>query len=300
MSFRLHDPHRRLVMATAASWPLACASLSWASENKADLIARAAFEKLEKELAGRLGVFAFNTANGARLAYRDGDRFALCSTFKVIAASALLARSANTPGWLQQRIRYAASDLVAYSPVTEKHVAGGMTVAELCAAGLQYSDNTAGNLLIRQVGGPSAVTAYARTLGDGEFRLDRWETELNSAIPGDPRDTTTPGAMGRSLHRLMLGNALAADGRAQLKDWLLGNTTGGARIKAGVPADWTIGDKTGGGSYGTGHDIAVAWPPGRPPLVLTVYTAQPDQDAKARGDVVAAAARVVVDWLEVS
>ncbi len=300
MTFKLHDPHRRFVLAAAASLPLTCAYPSWAAENKVDLLATAAFEKLEKDLAGRLGVFAFNTANGAQLDYRAGERFALCSTFKVIAASAVLARSVEAPNLLQQRIRYVSSDLVAYSPVTEKHVGEGMTVAELCAAGIQYSDNTAGNLLIQLVGGPSAVTAYARTLGDAEFRLDRWETALNSAIPGDPRDTTTPSAMGRSLQSLVLGNALAAKGRAQLEDWLLGNTTGAARIKAGIPADWKIGDKTGGGSYGTANDIAVVWPPGRAPLVLAVYTAQRGQDAKARGDVVAAAARVVMDWLEAS
>jgi beta-lactamase class A len=171
-----------------------------------------------------------------------------------------------------------------------------MTVAGLCAAALQYSDNTAANLLIRMAGGPQAVTAFARSIGDGEFRLDRWEAELNTAIPGDVRDTSTPGAMGRSLQRLVLGDALASPQREQLRDWLYGNTTGAARIKAGIPADWKIGDKTGSGDYGTANDIAVVWPPGSAPVVVAIYTTQARQDAKPRDDVISSAAKIVAGW----
>ncbi|RYY77709.1 MAG: class A beta-lactamase, partial [Comamonadaceae bacterium] len=185
------------------------------------------------------------------------------------------------------------ADLVSYSPVTQKHAGDGMTVAGLCAAALQYSDNTAGNLLIRLLGGIDAVTAYARGIGDSAFRLDRWETELNTAIPGDPRDTTTPAAMATSVQRLALGDALGAPQRAQFVAWLRGNTTGATRIRAGVPADWELGDKTGTGDYGTTNDVAVLWPPGRPPLVMAIYFAQPASDAAARNDVLASAARIV-------
>jgi beta-lactamase class A len=213
-----------------------------------------------------------------------------------MVASAILTRSVEVPGLLQQRIRYRQSELVNYSPITQKHVADGMTVAGLCAAALQYSDNTAANLLIRMAGGPQAVTAFARSIGDGEFRLDRWETELNTAIPGDVRDTSTPGAMGRSLQRLVLGDALASPQREQLRDWLYGNTTGAARIKAGIPADWKIGDKTGSGDYGTANDIAVVWPPGSAPVVVAIYTTQARQDAKPRDDVISSAAKIVAGW----
>nr|WP_238596517.1 class A beta-lactamase [Abditibacterium utsteinense] len=241
-----------------------------------------------------------NSANGERLIYRADERFPVCSTFKVLLASAILKRSVQVPGLLHQRIKYQPSQLVSYSPITEKHVAQGMTVAQLCAAALQYSDNTASNLLMKILGGPRAVTAFARAIGDSEFRLDRWETALNTAIPGDLRDTSTPQAMGRSVQRLVAGNVLAPQHRAQLQRWMQGNTTGDTRIKAGIPANWKIGDKTGTGDYGTANDIAVVWPPHHEPVILTIYTTQHQKEAKARNDVIASAAKVVVDWLEAS
>jgi beta-lactamase class A len=183
--------------------------------------------------------------------------------------------------------------------ITSKHLADGMTVAELCEATLQYSDNPAANLLMKQIGGPAAVTAYARSIGDTEFRLERWETELNSAIPGDARDTTTPSAMARSLHKLVLGDALPAAQRKQLKDWMLGNTTGATRIRAGVPAAWPVADKTGAGDYGTVNDIAVIWPPGKAPIVLAVYLTQPGKDDKIRPEFHGEVAKIVIDAFKV-
>lgn len=251
--------------------------------------------RLEAEAGGRLGVMALDTGTGRRIAHRADERFPACSTFKVLAAAAVLARSAEDAGLLQRRVRYPASELVAYSPVTEKHVDDGMTIGELCAAALQYSDNTAGNLLMKQVGGPAGVTAYARSIGDATFRLDRWETELNTAIPGDPRDTCTPAGMARNLQRLLLGDALPAEPRAQLEAWMRGNTTGGTRIRAGVPAAWSVADKTGAGDYGSVNDIGVAWRPGAAPIVLAIYFTEAIKDAPMRNDVVAAAARVVAE-----
>ncbi len=275
----------------AASAPLiaACSGPgSWRDDGH-----RAALRALEASSGGRLGVAVVEAGGVATRGHRLDERFAMCSTFKVIAAAGVLERSARDAGLLAQRIVYARNELVNYSPVTQQHVAQGMTVAALCAAALQYSDNTAGNLLIRLLGGPEGVTAFARRIGDDAFRLDRWETDLNTAIPGDPRDTTTPAAMATSLQRLVLGDALGDAQRAQLVEWLRGNTTGAARIRAGVPADWQVGDKTGSGDYGTTNDVAVLWPPGRPPMVVSMYFAQPDKDAAARSDVLAAAAKIV-------
>ena len=260
-------------------------------------LATTRLEKLEKDLGGRLGVFVLDTATGTQFGYRAEERFALCSTFKVLAAAAILKKSEQVEGLMQRFVKYGQSDLVSYSPITQKHIGEGMTVADLCAAGIQYSDNTAGNLLMTILGGPRAVSAFARTIGDTEFRLDRWETALNTAIPNDPRDTSTPMAMGRSLHRLVLGDALQPAHRTQLRDWLLGNTTGAARIRAGVPTDWTVADKTGGGDYGTANDVAVLWPPHREPVVIAVYTTQHTKDATARSDEIASAAQIALDWL---
>lgn len=287
----IDDLHRRRYLLAAASLPLAACS-SWASGNASS--EHAQFAQLENAFDGRIGVFALDTNNGAHFAYRAAERFPMNSTFKAILAGAILERSARTPGLLRQRIDYGTQDLVTYSPVAQRHLATGMTVAEACAGAVQYSDNTCANLLMKLLGGPAAVTAFARTIGDREFRLDRWETELNTAIPGDARDTTTPEAMARSLQRLVLGDALPEAQRMQLRDRLLGNTTGAERIRAGVPADWQVGDKTGSGDYGSAHDIAVLWPPRRAPVVLAVYTTRRDKNAKARSDVVAAAARIAI------
>jgi beta-lactamase class A len=248
-------------------------------------------------LAGRLGVFTLNTANGEQLSYHADEYFPMCSTFKVILASAILKRSTQIDGLMQQRIKYEQSDLVTYSPITKQHIEDGMTVAALCAAAIQYSDNTASNLLMKILGDPEAVTTFARSIGDRQFRLNRWETAINSAIPGDRRDTSTPKAMAISLQRLAFGAALEPGLQLQLRAWLHGNTTGAARIRAGVPADWQVGDKTGTGDYGTANDLAVLWPPRRAPVVVAIYTTQGEKDAKARNDVIAQAARIVVDWL---
>jgi beta-lactamase class A len=282
---------RRTFLLATAALPLLPA---WAADAN-DPLQR--LTQLEASFSGRLGVAALNTANGEMLSYRASERFPLCSTFKAMLAGAILQRSSLTPGLLQQRITYRKADLVSYSPVSEKHVADGMTVAELCAATVQYSDNSAANLLMKLLDGPEGVTTFARSIGDHEFRLERWETELNTAIPGDLRDTTTPNAMAHSLQKLVLGDALPEPQRAQLQDWLRGNTTGATRIRAGVPATWQVGDKTGTGDYGTTNDVGVIWPTGKAPVVLALYLTQTDKHASARNETLAEATRIVVDWL---
>lgn len=256
----------------------------------------ARFKALEARMGGRLGVAAIDTGTGRRIAYRADERFPVCSTFKVIVSGAILQRSLKEPGLLTRRISYTAADLVSWSPITEKHVVDGLSVAALCAAALQYSDNTAGNLLMRIIGGPEAVTAFAKSIGNPSFRLDRWETELNTAIPGDPRDTAAPGDMADSLHKLLLGTVLPPEQRDQLREWMLGNTTGAKRIRAGVPKDWQVADKTGSGDYGSANDIAVCWPPnGGAPVVLAIYHTHLDAKAKWNNAIIAEAARLAID-----
>jgi beta-lactamase class A len=292
-----HFTHRRALMLALAVTPFARAADLLDRAPSATLLSPAArLAQLEVESGGRLGVAALNTADGRQLLHRADERFPFCSTFKMMLSAAVLARE---PSLLRKRIQYDKSDLVPHAPVTSKHLADGMTVAELCEATLQYSDNPAANLLMKQIGGPAAVTAYARSIGDTEFRLERWETELNSAIPGDARDTTTPAAMARSLHALVLGDALPAAHRKQLKEWMLGNTTGATRIRAGVPSGWPVADKTGAGDYGTVNDIAVIWPPGKAPIVLAVYLTQPGKDDKIRPEFHGEVAKIVIDAFKV-
>ncbi|WP_269533010.1 class A beta-lactamase [Chitinimonas sp. BJYL2] len=283
---------RRTLLLAASALPLA----SLTRANPANTTPEQALAALEQQFDGRLGVLAIHTGTGAKLAHRADERFPLCSTFKFTLAAAILHRSVHQPDLLAKRIRYEKDDLVTYSPITEKHLSKGMTIAELCAATVQYSDNAAANLLLEWVNGPAGLTAWARTVGDAVFRLDRWETELNSALPGDERDTTTPAAMAHSLHALVLGDVLPAAQRTQLQDWLRGNTTGGTRIRAGMPADWTVGDKTGTGDYGSTNDVGVIWRPKQPPIALAIYLTQRQADATARNDIVAAAAAIVAAW----
>ena len=282
----MFDPTRRTVLLTALALP---AQGFAATVHAAD----AAFADLERRAGGRLGVAAWRRGGGQVLAWRGDERFPFCSTAKAMVAGTVLARARREPGLLDERVRYKKADLVAWSPVTEQHIEDGMTVAGLCAAALQHSDNSACNLLLDRIGGPAAVTAFARRIGDTAFRLDRRETELNAALPGDARDTTTPRAMARSLEALLLEEALAPDARRRLLDWMLANTTGKERIQAGVPAGWRVADKTGTGAYGTTNDVGIVFPPQGQPVIVAIYYTQSSPDAHSDSKVVADAAAIV-------
>jgi beta-lactamase class A len=249
----------------------------------------AAFARIEKESGGRLGVAVLDTQTGAQAGHRADERYPMCSTFKLLAAAATLWRVDAGSERLERRVPFGARDLVTYSPVTEKHVGAGMTLAELCDAAVTLSDNTAANLLLAALGGPGGITAFARTLGDATTRLDRIEPELNEARPGDPRDTTSPSAMTANLRALLLGDALSAASRAQLTAWLAANRTGDARLRARLPAGWRVGDKTGAGANGTNNDVGVLWPPGRPPIIVSAYLTEAAAVPAARRDATIAA-----------
>lgn len=249
-----------------------------------------ALAALEARIGGRLGVAVLDTGSGARLGHRDGERFPLTSTFKFLAAGCVLARVDRGEESLGRRIAYAKEDLVPYSPVTGGHDA--MTIGALCDAAVTLSDNTAGNLLLDSFGGPAGLTAWLRGLGDGVTRLDRRETALNEARPGDPRDTTTPAAMLGLMQALLLGEALTAPSRAQLVDWLVGCRTGDRRLRAGVPVGWRVGDKTGSGGNGTANDIGILWPPGRKPVLVAAYSTGSAAPEEARSAVLAEVGRI--------
>jgi beta-lactamase class A len=269
---------------------------AFAAESGADALT-ARFVAIEKDTGGRLGVAGIDTGTGRSFGHRARERFAMCSTFKVLAASALLARVDRGKAHLDRRIRFAASDVINNSPLTKDHIGDGMTLAELCAAALDYSDNAAANLLLATLGGPHAVTAFARSLGDHVTRLDRNEPSLNEATPGDPRDTTTPAAIAGDLQKLLLGTALTPASRKRLASWLIANKTGDARLRAGLPRGWRVGDKTGSGDHGTANDIAIAWPPGRKPIVVAVYLTEtaipPDRQNAAIAEVARAVSAMV-------
>lgn len=253
------------------------------------------FKQLETSLEGRIGLYAINTANKQTIQYRALERFPIQSTFKVMAVSAILKKSEADNSLLKQKVTYTKQDLVFWSPITEKHVGDGMTIFDLCAAAMMYSDNTATNLIVKKLGGPEAVTAFARSIGDNTFRIDGWEPDLNSN-PNDLRDTSTPKAMEKSLQKLTLGNVLTSSKRNQLVTWMKGNTTGDTRIRAGVPKGWIVADKTGAGNdYGISNDIGIIWPPNCAPIVIAIYSGHDKKDTTRRDDILVSSTQLVIN-----
>ncbi|WP_243362093.1 class A beta-lactamase [Fundidesulfovibrio terrae] len=249
--------------------------------------------ELERQHGGRLGVAMLDTRDGSLVSYRGGERFPFCSTFKIILVAKILHQSVEDPKLLDKRFRITGLDIEKYAPIVSKQIGEEMTVSDLCGAAIMYSDNAATNILMRHFGGPEAVTAFARGLGDDAFRLDRREPELNTAITGDPRDTSTPDSMANAIRSLFFGNVLPKIQQDILMHWLLNNTTGNQRIRAGIPSGWVVGDKTGTGDYGTTNDVAVFWPDGGGAVILAVYYTQDGKDAKAKNEIIASAARIL-------
>lgn len=250
--------------------------------------------ELERRRGGRLGVALFDSHGGRHADYRGDERFLLCSTFKLLLVSAVLTRVDHRAERLDRRIVFGNDAVLDYAPVTRHQVGPpGMTVAALCKAAITLSDNTAANLLLASVGGPAALTRYARGLGDPVTRLDRTEPSLN--VPDGERDTTTPRAMLADLRRVLLGDALTAVSCRRLRGWMQACRTGTHSLRAGLPSAWRSGDKTGQGAH-VNNDIAVVWPPQRKPLLVTAYYANVSADADARKSVLAEVGRIVTTW----
>lgn len=238
------------------------ASLCWIAASPAFAAeALPELESYERESGGRIGVYAENLANGKKLAWRADERFVMCSTFKASLAACVLARVDRGEEQLAAAIPYGQADLLDYAPVAKQNLAvGAMSVTDMCKAIVELSDNTCANLLLARIGGPAALTAFWRSLGDTTSRLDHNEPELNRSPPGNPQDTTTPAAMAGNLRRLVVGDALSPASRTLLTEWMVNCKTGANRLRAGLPAGWTIGDKTGNNGKDASGDIAVAWP----------------------------------------
>ncbi|MGR6465734.1 class A beta-lactamase [Rhizobium sp. PAMB 3182] len=253
--------------------------------------------ELESRHAGRICVRIVNLGTGKTVSHRADEPILMCSTFKAILAAQVLKAVDEKADALDSRIRFTKKDVsTAWSPVAEKRVGGaGMTIAELCEAAVCWSDNTAANLLLKRFGGPKALTAFFRSIGDSASRLDRMEPGLNyHEGPDDQRDTTTAAAMAEDLRRLLFTDVLSSSSRAQFAAWLIANKTGDARLRAGLPARWLVGDKTGtnGKKYGNANDIAVAWPTDRPPVIVTAYCEIPKIESEERDAVIAEIGRI--------
>lgn len=252
------------------------------------------FAAIEAKGGGRLGVAALDTGSSRRLVHRADDRFPMCSTFKLLAVADLLSRVDQQRERLDRWIAFGKGDLLEYAPVTRAQVGeGGMRLGALAAAAIQWSDNTAANLVLAQLGGAAGATAFVRKLGDAVTRIDRTEPSANTCIPGDPRDTTSPAAMLADMRALLLGHALSDASRTRLLDWLVNYRTRLPRLAAGLPANWKSAHKMGTGRNGTANDLAIVWPPGRAPIVIAAYYTGSTAPDAARAAVLANVGRIV-------
>lgn len=259
----------------------------------------ASLSQLEKETPSRLGVAVMDTSSGEIMGHRLAERFAMCSTFKLLLNASVLHRVDTGKETLDRLVQIPAKqDLVSYSPVTQEHAGSTMPIRDLCAASMTRSDNSASNLLLASLGGPPAIGQFARSLGDSITRLDRIETALNDATPGDPRDTSSPAAMAANLHKLALGDKLLPASRNLLTGWLIQNTTGTERLRAGLPKDWRIGDKTGSNGETTSNDIAVVWPTNQTPVIVAVYLTECPGPETKRSAIIAQVGHLVAEIIQ--
>jgi beta-lactamase class A len=255
--------HRRTLLAAAP------AVLAWPAQAKA---APAFLTDYERQTGGRIGLYAENTRTGAKIAWRADERFVMCSSFKASLAACVLARVDSGQERLDRMVAYRAADLLDYAPVAKANLAkGALSVADMCEAAVELSDNTCANLLLARIGGPAALTAFWRSTGDKVTRLDHNEPALNRSRPGDPRDTTTPAAMAGNLRRLVLGKVLSAASRDRLTGWMINCKTGDNRLRGGLPKTWRIGDKTGNNGDDAAGDIAVGWRENGDPVLISAY-----------------------------
>ena len=240
-------------------------------------------KRIRERIGGRLGVHALDSQSGKRWGIDDNGRYAMASTFKLLLAAALLWQVDRKAFTLDHSLGIKVTDILPNSPAVDAKLKAGidaMSIRELCGAVVVNSDNAAANVLLNGIGGPAAFTQFMRTIGDDVTRLDRREPELNTNLPGDPRDTTSPRAMVDNLLRIFTQDVLAIPSRALLIDWMVASRTGMDRLRAGLPRSWNPGDKTGTGENGAFNDLLVAYPPRRRPVFAAVYMSESRLGAK--------------------
>ena len=286
-------PNKRIILAVSLMWFLLIAISSAIAED--GLINKV--KATEARLGSRLGFAMHDYDNGKIWKYRATQRFPISSTFKPILCGAILKKMDEGKEHLERDIPILIESLVSWSPVTKKRVGSTMTLDELCHAAITMSDNSAGNLLLEQIGGPESFTYFMRSLGDSSTHLDRWETELNEGLPGDPRDTTTPDAILKSLHALTIGDVLSENARNKLIEWLKADQVADSLFRASLPEGWKIGDKSGAGGHGSRSIIAIIWPPNRGPVLVALYLTETNAGLAILNKAVAEIGAAIVEEL---
>ncbi|GAA4649947.1 class A beta-lactamase [Kistimonas scapharcae] len=242
--------------------------------------------RVEKTLHAHVGVSVYDTATQKHWSYNGDERVPLMSTFKTLACAKLLNDVAKGRVTLHHPVTVEKASLVSWSPVLEKYSGQTITLEQACVATLQMSDNSAANIILKQIGGPEALTQYLRDLGDTTTRLDRYETELNEARPGDPRDTTTPNAITATLNALLFGKALSSEAQKQLTQWMKDNQVADSLLRSVLPAGWQIADRSGAGGYGSRGITAVVWAENHAPFIVSIYITQTNASFEQRNEAI--------------
>jgi len=293
-------PRRRVLLASAAAAALAASEYRGVAAADPAPPIEAGLAGIEDQYNAKIGFYGLNLRSNRMLGYRENDMFATCSAFKAYVAGQILQKDQRGELKLTDELYIDPALFVPVaSPITEPNIGAWMPLSDLCAAAVRQSDNTATNLMLEILGGPPSVTEFARSVGDDRTRMVRWETDLNSAYPGDPRDTTSPRGMGTGFLTMLTGDVLDEPHRAQLEEWMRTIVTGDKRIRAGLPSGWSIADKTGAGDYASTNDIGVAFGPNGERLLLAVMTRTRSDDSQApRPDaLIADVTRLTVPWL---
>ena len=254
------------------------------------------FKNLEESYGAILGIYAVDTGTGNVVSYNADERFAYASTYKALAAGAILEKYSIEE--LENIVHFTEQDVLSYAPVAKDKVSTGITIREICEAAVRQSDNTAGNLQFDLIGGPEGFKKSLEKIGDNITEPSRKETELNEATPGDIRDTSTPKQLALDLKEYVVGNVLSDDKKAIFIDWMSNNATGNALIRAGAPSDWVVADKSGAASYGTRNDIAVVTPPGKDPIFVAILSKKQGKDDKYDNKLIEDAARIVFKYIQ--
>ncbi|NQZ90007.1 MAG: class A beta-lactamase [Colwellia sp.] len=242
----------------------------------------------EQQLGVRIGVAVYDVAANDLWNYNGNVRFPLMSTFKALACGKLLSDVEKGILFFDISTMITEKSLITWSPITEKLVGEKMTLKQACSATMIMSDNTAANIVLAEIKGPKALTEFMRSIGDDVTRLDRIEPDLNEALDGDKRDTTTPNAMVTSLHTLLFGDVLSQASKDQLKQWMMDNKVTGSLLRSVLPGDWFIADRSGSGGFGSRAITAVVWSDKRTPLIISIYLTQTDASFAQRNKAIAA------------
>ncbi|MDU2310145.1 MAG: class A beta-lactamase [Staphylococcus epidermidis] len=225
---------------------------------------------LEKKYNANIGVYALDTKSGKEVKFNADKRFAL---------------------------HINKDDIVAYSPILEKYVGKDITLKELIEASMKYSDNTANNKIINEIGGIKKIKKRLKKLGDKVTNPVRYEIELNYYSPKSKKDTSTPAAFGKTLNKLIANGKLSKKNKNFLLDLMLNNKNGDTLIKDGVPKDYKVADKSGQAiTYASRNDVAFVYPKNQSePIILVIFTNKDNKSDKPNDKLISETAKNVIN-----